>query len=224
MIDLKGQIQLFSIIGKILKNRAECTVIGGSAMLFYGAKENTKDVDLVFMKEDDFNAVKNALYESGFDEKKQFKIFRHHDIAETTPVMMEGRETRFDLFYREVICFKMTDSILSRVKEEHEFSNLTVKVIAPEDIILLKCATEREKDRVDALELIKKFNIDWNIIIEESQYQTKLGEMLFPVYLFDFLSELKEDLKAEIPKEVIKEIMKIGERAMENLLKEKKKH
>lgn len=223
MIDLNGQTQLFNVIGKVLKNRVECIAIGGSAMLFYGAKENTKDIDLVFIKEDDFNAVKNALYESGFDEKKQFKIFRHHDIAETTPVMMEGKETRFDLFYKEIICFKMTDSILSRVKEEHEFSNLIIKVIAPEDIILLKCATEREKDRIDALELIKKFNIDWDIIIKESQYQTKLGEMLFPVYLFDFLSELKEDLKAEIPDKVIKEVMKIGERAMEKVLKEKRK-
>ena len=36
---------------------------------------------------------------------------------------------------------------LERIKEVHEFGNLIVKIILPEDIILLKCATEREKDR-----------------------------------------------------------------------------
>jgi len=51
--------------------------------------------------------------------------------------------------------------------------------------------------------LIEKFNINWNVIIEEAVNQTRLESYLFPVYLYDFLEELKEDFKAEIPKEVL---------------------
>ncbi|MEK6907185.1 MAG: hypothetical protein AABW45_01535, partial [Nanoarchaeota archaeon] len=100
-----------------------------------------------------------------------------------------------------------------------EFENLIVKIVSPEDIILLKCATERAGDRIDALELIKKFNIDWDIIIKESIEQTKLGESIFPVFLYDFLLELKEDLKAEIPSNVLKELLKISEKELAKRLK-----
>ena len=55
----------------------------------------------------------------------------------------------------------------------HEFGNLIIKTISPEDIISLKCATEREKDRNDAASLIEKFNIDWEVIIKESIHQTE---------------------------------------------------
>lgn len=222
MIDLKGQIDLFRIIGRKLKDKTECIAIGGTAMMFLGAKESTKDIDLVFMDKKSLEAVKKVLYESGFEEKKRITIFKHYEAAETKPVMMEGKEVRFDLFYREIISAKMTDRMLDRTKEEHEFDNLTVKIVSPEDIIFLKCATEREKDRYDALELIKKFNINWDVIVEESQLQTEIDKLIFPVFLYDFLCELKEDLKADIPAEVIKKIMKIGEKAMLQALSKKK--
>lgn len=54
MINLEEQISLFKIIGSQLKNKVECIVIGGSAMMFYGAKNATKDVDLVFFKKRGF--------------------------------------------------------------------------------------------------------------------------------------------------------------------------
>ncbi len=220
MINIEQQIGFFKIIGKELDRRIECIVIGGSAMLFYGAKKVTKDVDIVFLSRKDMELVKSALEKSGFAEKKHLrKIFRHYEDTESDPIMMEGHNTRFDLFVNEVITMKLTDSIKERVKEVHEFDNFVVKTLSPEDVIMFKCATERERDRDDALELIKKFNINWNIIIEEGIAQTKIGGDVYPVYLFDFLSELKEDLKADIPAEVIKKIRKIGEEIMVKKIK-----
>ena len=198
MITFDEQVDFFRIIGKELKQRVVCYVIGGSAMMFYGAKVNTKDVDLVFLEESELESVKKALYNMGFDEKQSVvKIFRRYEKARNTPVMMIGRENRFDLFLREIITMKMSENIVERAKQVHEFDNFIVKVIAPEDIFLLKSATEREKDRADALSLIQRFKLDWKIIVEESMHQTKLGQHLFPVYLFDFLYELKEDLLEE---------------------------
>lgn len=215
MINISQQIDFFKIIGKGLDKKIECIAIGGSAMLFYGAKKVTKDVDLVFSSKKDMELVKDMLEKSGFAEKSHLKrIFRHYEDTASEPIMMEGHNTRFDLFVNEVITMKLTESIKGRVKEVHEFDNLIVKTLSPEDVIMFKCATEREKDRDDALELIKKFNINWDILIEESINQTKIGGDAYPVYLFDFLSELKEDLKADIPPDVIKKIRKIGEEIM----------
>ncbi|MDO8741330.1 MAG: nucleotidyltransferase [Candidatus Woesearchaeota archaeon] len=220
MINITGQNELFNLLGAKLDEKAECLAIGGSAMMFYGAKTETKDVDLVFLNKKPFELVKIALYEIGFNEKKNVKIiFPHYEIAKNKPIMMEGRDTRFNLFLNEVISLKISDSILSRVKETHEFGNLIIKIISPEDIIMLKCATEREKDRDDAASLIEKFNIDWNVIMKESVHQTEIGDYIFPVYLFDFLYELKNDFKIEIPEDVIRKTMKIGEKMMEERIK-----
>jgi len=220
MINITDQNELFNLIGAKLDEKAECLAIGGSAMMFYGAKTETKDVDLVFLDKKSFDSVKKALYEIGFNERKNIRpIFAHYDIARDKPVMMEGRDTRFDLFLNEVIGFKISSSIADRVKEVHEFGNLIIKTISPEDIISLKCATEREKDRNDAASLIEKFNIDWEVIIKESMHQTEIGGGVFPAFLFDFFYELKEDFKIKIPKEVIKKVMKIAEKMIVEKLK-----
>ena len=223
MVKINEQTQLFEIIGAELEEKIECYVIGGSAMMFYGAKEDTKDVDLVFLKNKDLEKVKEILKKISFKDKKELvKIFRRYEDKKNRPIMMVGKEgERIELFFKEIITFEMSNSIVKRVTETHEFNNLLVKVVSPEDIILLKCENEREKDRFDALSLIEKFNINWNVIIEEAVNQTRLESYLFPVYLYDFLEELKEDFKAEIPKEVLKEIRKISEDLLLKKLKKK---
>ena len=226
MITFEDQIKLFELIGNELNKKVECISIGGNAMMFYNlAKEETKDIDLVFLNKKDLEEVKKVLYNSGFEDKKDLiKIFRHHEVIEkeNMPVMMVMKEERIDLFVKGVITFEISDTIDKRVKETHEFDNLIVKVVSPEDIILMKSATERKKDKIDALSLIEKFNINWDIIVEESINQTKLERELFPVFLYDFLTELKEDLKADIPKEVINKVRDIGKAMMIKRLKKGK--
>src|SRR3989338_4233690 len=95
MINLQEQISLFkNIIGPQLDKRAECIAIGGSAMMFYQAKNSTKDVDLVFLKKEDLEAVKEILFKSGFNERKNIQgIFREEEDT-NKPTMMESPETR----------------------------------------------------------------------------------------------------------------------------------
>ncbi|MEK6932699.1 MAG: nucleotidyltransferase [Nanoarchaeota archaeon] len=216
VVNLESQNQLLLDVGKRLKRKIECYAIGGSAMIYHGAKKETKDIDIVFLNENDQKEVVSILKEFGFKERLTRLVYikRLEHLKKNSPIMLEKDEFRIDLFNKKVICFYLTNSIENRVTDLLEFGNLFFKVISPEDIILLKCATERAGDRIDALELIKLFNINWKIIIKESLEQTKLGENIFPVYLYDFLLELKEDLKAEIPSSVLKELLKISEEQM----------
>ncbi|MBS3105274.1 nucleotidyltransferase [Candidatus Woesearchaeota archaeon] len=220
MINLQEQIDLFkNVIGSQLKNKVECIAIGGSAMMFYGAKNATKDVDLVFLKEKELIAVKEILYNSGFNERKNIKgIFREDEDA-GKPVMMDGKETRFDLFLNEVIGYKIHEKVIERIREVHEFGNFIVKTASPEDILMMKGCTERERDRDDAAELVRKFKIDWNIVINETAEQTKIGIAAFPILLYDFLTELRDNFKSDIPKNITKELLVIAEKKLEELKK-----
>ncbi len=221
MINLEEQIGLFkNVIGPQLRRRVECVAIGGSAMMFYQAKNATKDVDLVFLKKEDLEAVKELLYKSGFNERKNIKgIFREDEDA-SKPVMMESPETRFDLFLNEVIGFKIHEATIARLREVHEFGNFIVKTASPEDILMMKGCTERLRDRDDAAELIKKFNINWNIIISETSNQTKIGMLAFPLLLYDFLTELKENYTVDVPKDIMKELLAIAEKQFKELKKQ----
>ncbi len=219
MINQEEQISLFKIIGTQLKNKIECIVIGGSAMMFYGAKAATKDVDLVFLKKEDLDSVKKVLFDSGFNEKNNIKGIFREDEETSKPVMMESPQTRFDLFLNEVIGFKIHEKTIERLRELHEFGNFIVKTASPEDILMMKGCTEREKDRDDAAEIIKRFNINWNIILEEVKRQTKIGIVAFPLLLYEFLTELKENRKLDVPKNITDELIKIAEKMLKELRK-----
>src|SRR3990167_5850562 len=107
MIAFKDQDDLFKLIGSELKEKTECIVIGGSAMMYYNAKEETKDIDLIFMEKEAFDDVKNALKNLEFVERKSvIKIFKHYELLEKEkrkPIFMEGKNIRIDLFFKEVI-------------------------------------------------------------------------------------------------------------------------
>jgi hypothetical protein len=216
MIGAEEQIELFKLIGNELKKKIECVIIGGSAMLFYGLKSATKDVDIVFFSENSRKDFIKAAEKIGFG-----KIGTRYKAK--TPVIMERKNARMDLFVDEVVSFKLSTGMLSRIKEKHEFENLIADIISPEDIILLKCATDRAGDRKDALDLITKLPIKWDVVIEESVWQMQNGKKVFPVFLFDFLEELKEDYRAEIPNEVIRKVRKLAEAEMMKALKDKSK-
>lgn len=218
MINLKEQEELFKLIGDKLKEKIECFVIGGSAMMYHGVKANTKDVDLVFNQEKSRDLILNILLNSGYKEKATFLLYPR---KKNVPVLLEFGESRIDLFTNKIISFKFTESMMERVQKVYEYGNLAIKIISPEDIILLKSATERAGDRSDAKAILEKFDINWDIIINESVKQTKIGEHVFPVFLFDFLEDLIEDLKADIPKDVMRRIRKIAEDEMINHLKKK---
>ena len=218
MINLEQQNELFKVLGEKLKKRIECYVIGGSAMMYHGMKPSTKDIDLVFDHEKDREEVEKILKNIGYKERETRVIYFG---KKNTPLLLQRDEARFDLFLNKIISTVLSEGMKERVELIYEYDDLIVKVISPEDIIITKCATERAGDRKDAAEIIEKVTIKWDQVIEESIYQASVTPYIFPVFLFDFLEELKEDLKAEIPKKILDEIRKIGEDMMEEKLKKK---
>ena len=212
MIDLEGQKYLFGFIGDKCERKIEVLAIGGSAMLFYNfSKEETKDVDIVCLSEDDRKYLIGVLGIIGFQENIKPK-------EAGAPYRFVSKDYVIDVFAGSIFHIKVSEAMLSRIREKVEFRNLTVSVIAPEDIIMTKCVTERKGDREDAMGIIKEYNVKWDLVIKESHWQTEHGDKAFTVHLFDFLEELKE-MGADIPKGVLRKVRKISEDEMFRILK-----
>ena len=217
MTNIKEQEDILILIGSNLKRKIECFVIGGSAMLYYKLKEATKDIDIVLLNENDRQYVLKLMKNLGYAERNSKMLYVNKKNA---PILLQRGQDRFDLFNRKIINLRFSDGIKDRINLVYEYKNLTAKIVSPEDIIILKCATDRAGDRLDAASIIKSTNINWNILFEESINQMNLIGDVIPLNLYQFLLELKDDLNIEIPKDFIKNLEDECEKILNKKLKE----
>ncbi len=143
-------------------------------------------------------------------KESKFKIENRQKVSS----ILNLGEARFDLFLDYLIYFRLTGTIISRIKEVHEFFNMVVKIVSPEDIILFKSMADRASDRVDASDIIRKLNVNWIQVLEEAELQTKNSEYFFSTFLYNFLIGLKEDFKADIPRDFMAKLEKITEKSL----------
>lgn len=219
MTDLKEQEDIFNLIGSNLKRKIKCFVIGGSAMLYYKLKDATKDVDIVLLNEGDRRYILKFMKNLGYAERNP-KIL--YISKRNVPILLQREQNRFDLFSRTIINLKFSDGMMERSNIVYEYSNLIVNVVSPEDIIILKCATDRAGDRLDAANIIKNTNVNWGTLFEESINQMKSVGDIIPLNLYQFLLELKEDLKVEVPDDFIKKLESECEKILIKRLKQGK--
>src|SRR3989344_6024205 len=156
MINLEQQNELFKLIGESLKNKLECYVIGGSAMMYYGMKGSTKDIDLVFEHEKDRDGIVQVLKNLGYKDRGFKVVSVVYPKKKNTPILLERGDVRIDLFVNKIISTILSDTMKERIKSVYEYENFIIKVLSPEDLIITKCATERPGDRIDAVEIMKR--------------------------------------------------------------------
>lgn len=203
MTDLKEQEDIFNLIGSNLKRKIKCFVIGGSAMLYYKLKDATKDVDIVLLNENDRQYILKFMKNLGYAQRNSKILYIN---KKNVPILLQREQNRFDLFSRTIINLKFSDGMIDRSNIVYEYGNLIVNVVSPEDIIILKCATDRAGDRLDAANIIKNTNVEWDVLFEESKNQMSLVGDVVPLNLYQFLLELKEDMKVEIPDDFLKKL------------------
>lgn len=222
MITIEQQQNLLINVSKRLKKKVTAYAIGGTAMMFYGFKDATLDIDLVFENETERASFKEAVISLGYQEMNAIQVYGKKD---NKPEMFKLDNERFDLFLLEVIYFIFSNDMQKRAKQIHQYGdNLIIKIADPHDIILMKCATDRAKDKDDARRIINSTKIDWNIIINESKTQIALGKEMAAFELGCFLEDLKNEMKLDIPMSVLDELFKIVQnQAKEKIKKEKKR-
>ena len=214
MITIDQQQKLLLNISRRLTRKITVYAIGGTAMMFLGFKDATLDIDLVFESEKDREVFKEAIKSLGYLEMDAIKVY---GAKRNTPEMFKLNDERFDLFVVEVIDFIFSGDMRKRAEQIHQFEdNLILKIANPHDIILMKCATDRIKDKDDARKIINSIKINWDVIISEAKKQIELGKDRAAFDLGYFLEDLKTKMNLNIPQEVLNKLFEIVEKQVKN--------
>lgn len=195
MINTKDQEDLFKLISRYLNRDVECYAIGGTAMMFFGYKNATKDIDLVFKTKEELKDFINAISKLGYKQVSIKELYpKKRTSLKNKPLMFTRGDERFDLFQDNVFGFKITEGIRDNFFSRQDFitkRELIVKVLSKEIIILLKTVTSREQDFEDIKTIIEQDkDINWDYIINNAIAQKKKN----PWILID-LEEIMQGLK-----------------------------
>lgn len=197
MISIEEQQKLLIALGEVLPYEITIYAIGGTAMMFYGIKKQTLDIDLVFMKEKDRKIFIESAKSLGY---KEFDSSIIYGFKKNTPIMIKVGEARLDLFLENIISFIFSDDMKKRSQQIHQFGdNLIIKIADIHDLIIMKCATNRLKDEEDITSIFKNKDVDWNILIQEAQNQINLGKETAILELGNTLEKLYNKKKIIVP-------------------------
>ncbi len=180
MITHDDQVKLFEIISKNLSQDIECYAFGGTAMMFYGYKDETKDVDLFFNEISERKEFIKGIEKLSFQETSPITVYIPEKLRDPhRPLMFKNEDTRFDLFSKKIFKTVISPTMKEDLFAIHEFRGshtLKVKVFRSEHIVLLKAVTERDKDFEDILTIIRKNkDFKWQYFIDEVLWQFKNG-------------------------------------------------
>lgn len=182
MIQQEDQESLFRLISSYIKKDVICYAFGGTAMMYYGYKTVTKDIDLLFESEMDYNAFADAIIVLGYKKTSMISVYPSALIKEKRkPEMFTRGDERFDLFLKYVFQTAFREEMKKRFFGRHDYTmgknTLTVFVLSKEDLIFLKSITQREKDFDDILTIAQKDgNINWNLVVDEALWQSRHGD------------------------------------------------
>ena len=202
MITYNDQMDFFRIISNNLDDDIECWAFGGTAMMFYGYKDDTKDIDLLFENEKSRKIFIEAIKKLGFEETSPIKIYIPEKLRdEGKPLMFKRDEFRLDLFEKEIFRTKLSPRMEEDKFAAHEFrgkNNLKVNVLRKEHIVQLKAITERDRDFEDILAILKKDrHFDWQYLIDETIWQHQNGDSWALLDVEKTIRELKKYILIE---------------------------
>jgi hypothetical protein len=167
LINNEDQNNLFKLIADNIEKDISCFAIGGTAMMFYGYKETTKDIDLVFHSEQDKDLFIKAIKNMGYEEKALFGVYSKERIEEKNkPQMFSRGDERIDLFTKKVFSLKLSEEFQGRFDFIGD-KKLIMYTPSPEWIIALKIITNRDSDFADIITIgEKEKKIDWGQVVD----------------------------------------------------------
>ena len=209
MINYTEQETLFTLIANKLKQNVSCYAFGGTAMMYYGYKDETKDIDVVFESADEHAAFIEAIKSIGFKETSPIQIYVPEKLQDKTkPIMFSFEDYRIDVFLKYIFRTALNQKIKNDMYAVHEYKGkktLTLKVMKKEHIVQLKAITERDKDFEDILTILEKEKqFDWQYLIDEAIWQHNNGDSWMLLDIEKTLTELKKYIL--IPEKYFKQL------------------
>ncbi len=202
MITSEDQNSLFRLIAGHLQRDLQCYAFGGNAMIFYGYKDDTKDVDLLFEEQESREEFIRVIGSLGFEKWNPGGIYVPEKLRVAhAPLVFKGESGRFDLFVGKIFQTMLSPKMKEDLYAVHDFQGkhlLRVHVLRKEHLVLLKAVTERQNDFDDIRTIVEKdTRFDWQYLIDEVLWQYQHGDGWVLLDVEKMLQELKKYLFIE---------------------------
>jgi len=193
----------FHQAGRNLVKEVEAYVFGGLNLLVLGVKPSTKDVDLIVEKPEDFCALIKALQLSGYRFLGAAPEGAH-------VVVLIKDSLRIDLNLSRVHDIKLTPGMKARATKALEYGKLILKLLSPEDVVLLKAAAGRDRDLEDIALTVRKIGIKWRYIIKALEEQCPETAEKYAAQVLESLEVLEDAYSIAIPRKIKARLRKLA--------------
>ncbi|MEZ0391324.1 MAG: nucleotidyltransferase [Pseudobdellovibrionaceae bacterium] len=152
---------LFATLDALEEKKVDYALIGGVAASGLGRPRPTQDIDL-FVRPEDADALLEVLKEYGFETNRFnpswiFKAYKENVLI--------------DIIFRSEGGFYFDDEM-----KDHSvlvnYHGRQVKMVSPEDFILIKCAVHSEEGHHhwhDALSVLSQAKLNWDYLVHRSR-------------------------------------------------------
>jgi hypothetical protein len=185
--------EILRSLGDLLTWPVEVLVIGGAAMLEYGLKDSTKDIDLVCRDQDGKDRLLEAAKSLGFRVVGPEK--RHARLG-LDRVAVKGGHT-LDVFGGRISYdFGLSEAMWMRGRSARILGKAEIRYAAHEDIFILKLIANREQD-IEDCEALAPAGLDYETVYSEVEAQySKAGtveEKIWVTYIEEGIGKLEEE-------------------------------
>jgi hypothetical protein len=204
-------------VGNALTSTVTLYLIGGAAMIKYGLKAATKDIDVLLSTHKETAELIQALSKYGYHIIQTNKLGTEYQEMLATQILENEDGFRWDIF-NEYVCRKLrlSTGMIERSRVLFKSGLLMVRLISKEDIFLFKTVTERDDDEADLL-LLARSNVDWELVLKECMSQSR-EDLRCEVDLFDKLEKLGTSYGLETP--IYDRISQVARIVMDNWFEE----
>ena len=212
--DFSNITSLFAELDVNLKKNADVFLIGGGALMRYGLRDHTKDIDIVVSSEEEYNDLTEAFRSIGF--VKQVPEIEYGRMA-MSDILIRG-EYRVDLFC-QYVCgkFALSKKMRERAIPVLALNRLKLSVCSLSDIFLFKSMTERIGDIEDCFNMAAEYELDWDAVSDEAEIQSAGDHGVWITWITERM-ELLSERKIRIP--ILERMIALSDEYMGKLEKE----
>jgi hypothetical protein len=194
----------FEEIDNCITKKIDIYLIGGAVLLYHGAKQGTKDIDLIVNSKEEYEQLINTLKKNDFTLEKPTREYHKLNLEN----ILIKDNYRFDIF-NKIVCNNLflSENMIKRAKLIKEYKNIRLFTCSLEDILVFKSITDRDGD-IDDCQAIARKKPNWDIILKEIIEQTEKSGNDVWITWFEERLNLLEDRGVNIP--ILKDIRKLS--------------
>jgi hypothetical protein len=193
--------ELFEQLGNVLSRPVRILVIGGAAMIEYGLKDSTKDIDIVCGSEEDKEEILSCAEDLGYALGEPEK---RHERLVVDRIAKKGGQT-LDVFAGRISYdFGLSNAMWERSRKQRVFGKADVRYASSEDIFIMKLIANRPGDAPDCAALFSS-GLDFEAVYVEieSQYRKAGGsDQKWISHVEEGIARLVDNYDMIMPKEI----------------------